>query len=287
MAPLDVAWATATTTLEVYLLLRRRPLVLARLPPRTSQATSDLGLNCQTDGCQNLFGIAFNRVVQSRWSAPHVRPTAKDLWFRLAMVDEEEEDGPRGLTEVLLSYGEHRFEATRKACGQSPLSVNIQRQRLRPFIWLSLLLTRAFAIPPRAETSDPSLRASCFLLAALSGVDGNDLNFIYFSVTLSPVHPPALGLSTLIRQYVRQWGNGVSNETLNSACELARRIISLADSEPAWENILESLDQTGRNPSAGAFCLSTISSLYRGVPDLTSSDFHRILMKSSFYVVIS
>lgn len=90
-------------------------------------------------------------------------------------------------------------------------------------------------VPPRAETSDLS------------------------PLTISPVHPPALSLSTLIWRYVRQFvkmdakealqyvycvclaadqGNGVGNETLESAWELVRRIIVLAHSGPAWDELV-------------------------------------------------
>lgn len=78
-------------------------------------------------------------------------------------------------------------------------------------------------------------------------------------MTLSPLSPPALSLSTLIWRYVRQFvkmdakealqyvycvclsadqGNGVGKENLESAWELARRIIVLAHSGPAWEELV-------------------------------------------------
>lgn len=79
------------------------------------------------------------------------------------------------------------------------------------------------------------------------------------TVTLSPLSPPALSLSTLIWRYVRQFvkmdakealqyvycvclsadqGNGVGKENLESAWELVRRIIVLAHSGPAWEELV-------------------------------------------------
>ena len=78
-------------------------------------------------------------------------------------------------------------------------------------------------------------------------------------MTLSPLNPPALSLSTLIWRYVRQFvkmdakealqyvycvclsadqGNGVGKENLESAWELVRRIIVLAHSGPAWEELV-------------------------------------------------
>ena len=79
------------------------------------------------------------------------------------------------------------------------------------------------------------------------------------TVALSPLNPPALSLSTLIWRYVRQFvkldakealqyvycvslsadqGNGVGKENLESAWELVRRIIVLAHSGPAWEELV-------------------------------------------------
>lgn len=79
------------------------------------------------------------------------------------------------------------------------------------------------------------------------------------TVTLSPLGPPALSLSTLIWRYVRQFvkmdakealqyvycvclsadqGNGVGKENLENAWELVRRIIVLAHSGPAWEELV-------------------------------------------------
>lgn len=97
------------------------------------------------------------------------------------------------------------------------------------------------------------------------------------TVTLSPLGPPALSLSTLIWRYVRQFvkmdakealqyvycvclsadqGNGVGKENLENAWELARRIIVLAHSGPAWEELVG-----GFRPDGTKFVCLTVSSL--------------------------
>ncbi|KAL4069265.1 nucleoporin-interacting protein NIC96 [Scleroderma citrinum] len=189
------------------------------------------------------------RLEPSRRSVPHVTTTIEDwLWFQLAMVDEEEEGGLRGLTEVLLGYGEHHFEGARKGVWASVLLMCGQFERAVAALWEhpeteieAVHLTIALAyhgllrVPPRAETSDLS------------------------PLTISPVNPPALSLSTLIWRYVRQFvkmdakealqyvycvclaadqGNGVGKETFESAWELVRRIIVLAHSGPAWDELV-------------------------------------------------
>ncbi|KIM52369.1 hypothetical protein SCLCIDRAFT_1164109 [Scleroderma citrinum Foug A] len=189
------------------------------------------------------------RLEPSRRSVPHVTMTTEDwLWFQLAMVDEEEEGGLRGLTEALLSYGEHHFEAARKGVWASVLLMCGQFERAVAALWehseteieavhlaIALAYHGLLRVPPRAETSDLS------------------------PLTISPVSPPALSLSTLIWRYVRQFvkmdakealqyvycvclaadqGNGVGKETLESAWELVRRIIVLAHSGPAWDELV-------------------------------------------------
>ncbi|KAI6153159.1 nucleoporin-interacting protein NIC96 [Pisolithus tinctorius] len=189
------------------------------------------------------------RLEPSRRSALHVTATIEDwLWFQLAMVDEEEEGGLRGLMEVLLSYGEHHFETAKKGVWASVLLMCGQFERAVAVLWehpeteveaIHLAIALAYhgllRVPPRAETSDLS------------------------PLTISPVHPPALSLSTLIWRYVRQFvkmdakealqyvycvclaadqGNGVGSETLESAWELVRRIIVLAHSGPAWDELV-------------------------------------------------
>lgn len=53
------------------------------------------------------------KIDPSRRSVAQVTVTTEDwLWFQLAMVDEEELGGLRGLAEVLLGYGERHFDGT-------------------------------------------------------------------------------------------------------------------------------------------------------------------------------
>lgn len=80
-----------------------------------------------------------------------------------------------------------------------------------------------------------------------------------YLVTLSPISPPALSLSTLIWRYVRQFvkmdarealqyvycvclsadqGNDVGKEQVESAWDLVRRIIVLANTGAAWEELV-------------------------------------------------
>ena len=82
---------------------------------------------------------------------------------------------------------------------------------------------------------------------------------ILLEVSLSPVHPPALSLATIIWRYVRQFvkmdgkealhyvcsaclsadqGHGIGKEQVESAWELVRRIIVMGNSGPAWEELV-------------------------------------------------
>ncbi|KAH7884023.1 Nup93/Nic96-domain-containing protein [Phlebopus sp. FC_14] len=189
------------------------------------------------------------RLEPSRRTVPQVTLTTEDwLWFQLAMVDEEEEGGLRGLTEVLLSYGERHFDAATKGIWASVLLMCGQFERAVTALWeypdteveavhlaIALAYHGLLRVPPRAETSDLS------------------------PLSLSPLGPPALSLSTLIWRYIRQFvkmdakealqyvycvclcsdqGDNVGKEILESAWELVRRIIVLAHSGPAWEELV-------------------------------------------------
>lgn len=108
-------------------------------------------------------------------------------------------------------------------------------------------------VPSRAETSDmtPCMPPPPFY----DWVDAN----IKAEVSLPPIGPPALSLSTLVWRYVRQFvkmdakealqyvycvclasdqAEGVGNEQVENAWELVRRIIVLANSGPAWEELV-------------------------------------------------
>ncbi|KAG8220223.1 nucleoporin-interacting protein NIC96 [Butyriboletus roseoflavus] len=189
------------------------------------------------------------RLEPSRRTVPQVTTTTEDwLWFQLAMVDEEEEGGLRGLTEVLLSYGERHFDAANQGTWASVLLMCGQFERAVAALWerpeteieavhlaVALAYHGLLRVPSRAETSELG------------------------PLTLSPLNPPALSFSTLIWRYVRQFvkmdakealqyvycvclsadqGNGVGKENLESAWELVRRIIVLAHSGPAWEELV-------------------------------------------------
>lgn len=107
-------------------------------------------------------------------------------------------------------------------------------------------------VPSRAETSDISPCTYALKVAPAC-------NPPRFLVTLSPLSPPALSLPMLIWRYVRQFvkmdakealqyvycvclsadqGDGVGRENVETAWELVRRIIVLAHSGPAWEELV-------------------------------------------------
>ncbi|PFH50708.1 hypothetical protein AMATHDRAFT_144459 [Amanita thiersii Skay4041] len=195
------------------------------------------------------------RLEPSRRSVPHVTTTTEDwLYFQLAMVDEDEDGGLRGLAEVLLGYGERHFDGpqnrqgARRGAWAGVLLMCGQFERAVSSLWehqdteieavhlaIALAYHGLLRVPSRAETSDMT------------------------PLTLSPVTPPALSLSTLIWRYVRQFvkmdakealqyvycvclssdqGDGVGREQVENAWELIRRIIVLSNSGPAWEELV-------------------------------------------------
>ncbi|EGO19481.1 hypothetical protein SERLADRAFT_453453 [Serpula lacrymans var. lacrymans S7.9] len=195
------------------------------------------------------------RLEPSRRSVPNVTTTTEDwLWFQLSMVDENEEGGLRGLAEVLLSYGERHFngsanqKGSKKGVWAGVLLICGQFERAVASLWehqeteieavhlaIGLAYHGLLRVPSRAETSDMN------------------------PLTLSPINPPALSLSTLIWRYVRQFvkmdakealqyvycvcltadqSGGVGKENLESAWELVRRILVLAHSGPVWEDLV-------------------------------------------------
>ena len=108
-------------------------------------------------------------------------------------------------------------------------------------------------ISPRAETSDTTPCASINFI-----VEG-DADSLPFIVSLPTNGPPALSLSALIWRYVRQFvkmdakealqyvscvclsadqGAGVGKEQVESVWELVRRIIVLANTGAAWEEVV-------------------------------------------------
>ncbi|KZT68459.1 nucleoporin-interacting protein NIC96 [Daedalea quercina L-15889] len=195
------------------------------------------------------------KIDPGRRSVQSVTVTTEDwLWFQLSMVDEEEHGGLRGLAEVLLSYGERHFDGVpgqkgaRRGVWAGVLLMCGQFERAVAALWdhqeteveavhlaIALAYHGLLRVPSRAETSDMT------------------------PLSLSPTSPPALSLSTLIWRYVRTFvkmdarealqyvycvslnadqGGGVGKEQLEAAWELVRRIIVLANTGAAWEELV-------------------------------------------------
>jgi len=191
------------------------------------------------------------KIEPNRRSVPQVTTTTEDwLWFQLAMVDEEENGGLRALAEVLLGYGERHFDGQggKRGVWASVLLMVGQFERAVAALWdhqeteieavhlaIALAYHGLLRVPPRAETSDIT------------------------PLSLSPASPPALSLSTIIWRYVRQFvkmdakealqyvycvclssdqPNGVGKEQVESAWDLTRRIIVLANAGPGWEELV-------------------------------------------------
>ncbi|KAH9487230.1 Nucleoporin NIC96 [Psilocybe cubensis] len=195
------------------------------------------------------------KLEPTRRSVPLVTTTTEDwLWFQLAMVDEEEDGGLRAFAEVLLGYGERHFDGppnqpnSRKGVWAGVLLMCGQFERAVAALWeyqeteveavhlaIALAYHGLLRVPSRSETSDMT------------------------PLSLSPTGPPALSLSTLIWRYVRQFvkmdakealqyvycitlssdqGGGVGKEQVELSWEFVRRIIVLANSGPAWEELV-------------------------------------------------
>ncbi|KAH9921323.1 nucleoporin-interacting protein NIC96 [Fomitopsis serialis] len=195
------------------------------------------------------------KIDPARRSVQNVTVTTEDwLWFQLSMVDEEEHGGLRGLSEVLLSYGERHFDGVpgqngaRRGVWAGVLLMCGQFERAVAALWdhqeteveavhlaIALAYHGLLRVPSRAETSDMT------------------------PLSLSPTSPPALSLSTLIWRYVRTFvkmdarealqyvycvslsadqSGGVGKEQLEAAWELVRRIIVLANTGAAWEELV-------------------------------------------------
>ncbi|PIL30799.1 transporter [Ganoderma sinense ZZ0214-1] len=195
------------------------------------------------------------KIDPTRRSVAQVTVTTEDwLWFQLSMVDEEEFGGLRGLAEVLLNYGEQHFDGvpgqkgTKRGIWAGVLLMCGQFERAVAALWdhheteveavhlaIALAYHGLLRVPSRAETSDIT------------------------PLTLSPTSPPALSLSTLIWRYVRQFVRmdarealqyvycvclsadqlgGIGKEQVENAWELVRRIIVLANTGAAWEELV-------------------------------------------------
>ncbi|KZT24692.1 nucleoporin-interacting protein NIC96 [Neolentinus lepideus HHB14362 ss-1] len=205
------------------------------------------------------FKLALYKLIgkldPGRRNVPLVTTTTEDwLWFQLAMIDEEQFGGLGALADVLLSYGERQFEGpagqkgVRRGVWAGVLLMVGEFERAVVALWeheeteveavhmaIALAYHGLLRVAPRAETSDTT------------------------PLVLSPVTPPALSLSTLIWRYVRQFvridakealqyiyciplssdqGDGVGREQLETAWDLIRRTIVLANTGPAWEELV-------------------------------------------------
>ncbi|KAG1838201.1 Nup93/Nic96-domain-containing protein [Suillus subalutaceus] len=193
------------------------------------------------------------KLEPSRRTVPQVTMMTEDwLWFQLAMVDEEEDGGLRGLTEVLLSYGERHFDGAKKGVLSGVLLMSGQFERSMAALW---------------EHPETDFEAVILLLrlnttgfyASSLYVCTHKLHQHVTHLTLSPLSSPALSLPMLIWRYVRQFvkmdakealqyvycvclsadqGGGVGRENVETAWELVRRIIVLTHSGPAWEELV-------------------------------------------------
>ncbi|OJT04938.1 Meiotically up-regulated gene 87 protein [Trametes pubescens] len=195
------------------------------------------------------------KIDPARRSVAQVTVTTEDwLWFQLSMVDEGEFGGLRGLAEVLLSYGERHFDGVpgqkgaKRGVWAGVLLMCGQFERAVAALWdhheteveavhlaIALAYHGLLRVPSRAETSDVT------------------------PLTLSNASPPALSLSTLVWRYIRQFvkmdarealqyvycvclsadqPGGVGKEQVENAWELVRRIIVLANTGQAWEELV-------------------------------------------------
>ncbi|KAH9953533.1 nucleoporin-interacting protein NIC96 [Russula dissimulans] len=195
------------------------------------------------------------KLDPSKRNVPLVTATTEDwLWFQLAMCDEEENGGLRGLAEVLLNYGERHFEGAPDSKGA------------RTGLWAAVLLScgefeRAVAaLGDHLETEIEAVHLAIALayhglLRAPSRAESSDITPLSLSSSL----PPALSFSTLIWRYVRQFvrldakealqyvhtvtlgadqPGSIGKEQLELAWDLVRRVIVLANAGPAWDELV-------------------------------------------------
>ncbi|KAI0089845.1 nucleoporin-interacting protein NIC96 [Irpex rosettiformis] len=231
-----------------------------RLPkPHRDQLHSVYNAHMLHSSTTDPFKLALYKIMgkidPARRSVAQVTVTTEDwLWLQLAMIDEEEHGGLRAFAEVLLSYGERHFDGVpgqkgaKRGVWAGVLLMCGQFERAVAALWehqdteveavhlaIALAYHGLLRVPTRAETSD---------LTPLS---------------LPPSGQPALSLSTLLWRYVRQFvkmdarealqyvycvclcadqPGGVGKEQVESAWELVRRIIVLANPGAAWEELI-------------------------------------------------
>ncbi|KAH8101571.1 nucleoporin-interacting protein NIC96 [Cristinia sonorae] len=230
-----------------------------RLPkPHRDQLHSLYNAHMLHSSTADPFKLALYKLMgkidPTRRSVPQVTVTTEDwLWFQLAMVDESEHGGLRGLAEVLLSYGERHFDG---APGQ---------QGARRGVWAGVLLMcgqfeRAVAaLWDHHETEVEAVHLAIALayhglLRVSSRAETSDMT----PLSLPQNAPPALSLSNLIWRYIRQFvkmdakealqyvscvclsadQGQVGKEQVESTWDLVRRIIVLANGGQAWEELV-------------------------------------------------
>ncbi|EIN13233.1 nucleoporin-interacting protein NIC96 [Punctularia strigosozonata HHB-11173 SS5] len=194
------------------------------------------------------------KLEPTRRTVALVTMTTEDwLWFQLSMADEDEQGGLRGLAQVLLGYGEQHFDGpagqkSRRGVWAGVLLMCGQFERAVAALWehqeteveavhlaIALAYHGLLRVPSRAETSEMT------------------------PLSLPANGPPALSLTTLVWRYIRQFvkmdakealqyvycvclsadqGDGVGRQQVENAWELVRRIIVLANTGAAWEELV-------------------------------------------------
>ncbi|KAJ7070195.1 nucleoporin-interacting protein NIC96 [Mycena amicta] len=189
------------------------------------------------------------KLEPSRRSVPHATSTTEDwLWFQLAMVDEDEDGGLRGLSEVLLGYGERQFKGPPN------------QQGAKQGVWAGVLLMCGQferAVAALWEHQETEIEAGHLAIALAYHWLFAQTHQVLSNVLQCRFRPPRL-LSTLIWRYARQlvmmdakevlqyvyWvglaadQGPVGQEQVENAWELVRCIIVLGNSGPGWEELV-------------------------------------------------
>ncbi|KAG9310291.1 nucleoporin interacting component Nup93/Nic96 [Chiua virens] len=158
------------------------------------------------------------RLEPSRRTVPQVTTTSED-W-----LTEEEEGGLRGLTEVLLSYGERHFDSASQGTWSSVLLLCGQFERAVAALW------------ERPETEIEAVHLAIALAVPWSFASSFTLRR-HLNLALSPGPQKRSNTSTVFA-YPLTKVMASGKENLENAWELVRRIIVLAHSGPAWEELV-------------------------------------------------
>ncbi|EIM91909.1 nucleoporin-interacting protein NIC96 [Stereum hirsutum FP-91666 SS1] len=202
------------------------------------------------------------RLDPSRRSVPLVTATTEDwLWFQLSMLDEDEEgSGLNSLGEVLMGYGERYFEGGGASAGAEGQA----QAKGRTGLWASvLLMTGQFERAVAALWDHPETEIEAVHMAIALSYHGllrvpSRTDTAELTLSFLPNGQVALNLPTLIWRYVRQFVKmdgkealqyvytvtlnadqpGVGEEQVEQAWEMVRRIITLANAGPAWDELV-------------------------------------------------